>query len=153
MVWLSPDHRLAFDAPQRWELDELGSQALQFLPLGCRAKLEVALAEPAPAAAQLAGGMGPTRVLGMTAGTVAAVRHGRAEFLKEDDQLRRTEPELAVLQLAHQVLLERPAARTLGQPIDQLRQLSVQFLDGLENTQGSESGRRFRRQPNAEAVG
>ena len=127
-------------APQRCELDELCSQVFQFIPLGCRAKLEVALAEPAPAAAQLAGRMGAARVPGMTAGTAAAIGHGRAKFLQEDVQLRRTELELAVLQLAHQVLLERPAAWTVGQLIDQFRQLSVQFLDGLENTQGSERG-------------
>ena len=51
------------------------------------------------------------------------------------------------------MLLKRRAARTLGKLIDQLRQLSVQFLDCLENTYGGESGCRFRRQTNSEAVG
>src|SRR5260370_23464272 len=110
------------------------------------------MVEPAAAAAQSAGRMRPTGVHGMTAGTAAAIGHGRAQFLNEDVQLRRTGLELAVLQLAHQVLLERPAARTLGQLIDQLRQLSVQCLDCLENTQGSESSCGYRGQQNAEAA-
>ena len=62
--------------------------APQLLAFRFRADFEFPLAEPTPAAAQLAARLDPALVLGVAARTGAAIGRRRAELLGEDMQLR-----------------------------------------------------------------